>query len=110
MSKKTDLTKKLYKELGLMDRVDVHAIRQAAILQEFESNVGARVLILMAPYPFLIIGTIMDISYDVILIKTEVTNVSELDNELFRIHLDQVDVFFIENERHKIPELKEDNC
>lgn len=96
---------KLLKDLELTNETDINAIRQAVVTEKFRKSIGKRTLILMGPYPFMIIGTILEVVSDFIRIKVEVTNISELDGEIFRLHLDQIEVFFIEDGTNKIPNL-----
>lgn len=111
MTKKNDdLREGMTRELGLQADADINAIRQAVVSQEFRNHIGERVLVLIEQYPFLIIGTIRDVVSDFVLIKAEVTNVSELDGELFRIHTDEIDVFFIEDGVHQIPDIRDNFC
>ncbi|MEK3883153.1 hypothetical protein [Paenibacillus sp. PL2-23] len=90
--------------------MDINAIRQYALCQEFERNVGQRAFILISAYPFMIIGTIVRVHSDFVFIETEVTNIAELDNELFRLHIDQIAVFYIEDGNCRIPEFREQSC
>ncbi|PQD95203.1 hypothetical protein CYL18_10495 [Pradoshia eiseniae] len=75
---------------------DINAIRQAHVTREFEENISRRALILMASYPFLIIGKIVEVVGDYVVIKAEVTNITELDGETFNIHIDNIEVFYIQ--------------
>ncbi len=75
---------------------DINAVRQAHVTLEFKENLSRRALILMAAYPFLIIGKIIDVVGDYVVIKAEVTNVTELDGETFNIHIDSIKVFYIQ--------------
>ncbi|MFP7471349.1 hypothetical protein SFC55_10115 [Niallia taxi] len=96
---------KLLKELGLNGEADVNAIRQAVVTNKFRQSIGKRTFILLGPYPFMVIGTILEVVSDFVRIKVEVTNISELDGEIFSLHLDEIDVFFIEDGKYKIPNL-----
>lgn len=87
--------------------VDINAIREAVVAEEFSDNVGRRALVLISPYPFLIIGEILDVISDYLVIKAEVTNVAELDNEVFRVHIDDIEVFYIEKHGRKIPDIRD---
>ncbi len=75
---------------------DINAIRQACVTREFEEHLSSRTLILMASYPFLIIGKIVEVVGDYVAVKAEVTNVTELDGETFNIHIDNIEVFYIQ--------------
>jgi hypothetical protein len=43
---------------------------------------------------------------DYVLIEAEVTNIFELDGEVFRVHIDSIEVFYIENEGIQIPDIR----
>lgn len=86
---------------------DINAIREYVVAKTFSKNVGRRALILMPPYPFLIIGEIMNVISDYLVIKAEVTNVAEFDNEVFRVHIDEIQVFYIEKDGKKIPDIRD---
>ncbi|MFC7684998.1 hypothetical protein [Ureibacillus sp. GCM10028918] len=89
------------------NQLDINAIREAGVTEEFRQNIGMRALILIAPFPFLIIGRIEDVVTDYLIICAEVTNVNELDGEEFRIHIDDIEVFYIEKDnRRPIPDIR----
>mgnify|MGYP003397684928 CR=1 FL=1 len=87
--------------------VDINAIREAVVAETFSVNVGRRALILISPYPFLIIGEIISVTSDYLVIKAEVTNVAEFDDEVFRVHIDDIEVFYIEINGKKIPDIRD---
>lgn len=95
----------LAKQLG-MGGTDINAIRQAVVSQEFMINKEKRALILISAYPFLIIGRIDAVISDYLVIEAEVTNVSELDGETFRVHIDDIEVFYIETKERPIPDIR----
>lgn len=98
---------KNFKNLLGNSQVDINAIREAGVTLEFRRNIGRRALILIAPFPFLIIGRIEDVVTDYLIICTEVTNVNELDGEEFRVHIDDIEVFYIEmDNRRPIPDIR----
>lgn len=96
----------LAQELGI-EGTDINAIRQAVVSQTFQDNIKKRALILIAPYPFLIIGKIQGVVSDYLEIKAEVTNINELDGETFTIHIDKVEVFYIEKDGKPIPDIRD---
>ena len=99
----------LSKQLGI-EGGDINAIRQAVVSREFKDNKGQRALILIAPYPFLIIGTIFEVVSDYVVIDAQVTNVSELDDERFSIHIDDIEVFYIQKPgRPEIPDIRKEH-
>ena len=87
--------------------VDINAIREAVVAETFYKNIGRRTFILMSQYPFLIIGEIINVISDYLVIKAEVTNVAEFDNEVFRVHIDDIEVFYIEKDGKKIPDIRD---
>ncbi|MGM9948706.1 MAG: hypothetical protein ACI33P_01205 [Lysinibacillus sp.] len=87
--------------------IDINAIREAVVSLQFEKNIGKRALVLMPSFPFLIVGTIEEVVSDYLVIKAEVTNVTELDGEIFRVHIDDIEVFYIEDEERKIPDIRD---
>lgn len=91
------------------DSLNINAIREFFLSEEFKENVGARALILISPFPFLIIGTIEEVVSDYLVIKAEVTNVAEFDDEVFRVHIDDIEVFYIEKPGEpEIPDIRND--
>lgn len=91
------------------ETININAVREFFVSKEFKENVGERALILISPFPFLIIGTIQEVISDYLVIKAEVTNIAELDDEVFRVHIDDIEVFYIENPGEpKIPDIRDD--
>ena len=89
--------------------MNINAIREYFVTIEFKENVGKRALLLIAQYPFLIIGPIKEVIGDYLVIKAEVTNIAELDDEVFRVHIDDIEVFYIEKAgKPKIPNIRDD--
>ena len=88
-------------------QLNINAIREAGVTQEFRENIGKRALILIFAFPFLIIGRIQDVVSDYLIIRAEVTNVTELDGEEFRVHIDDIEVFYIEKDNKRpIPDIR----
>jgi len=89
--------------------ININAIREYFVTVEFKENVGKRALLLITPFPFLIIGMIKEVVGDYLVITAEITNVAELDNEVFRVHIDDIEVFYIEKPgKPKIPDIRDD--
>lgn len=92
-----------------LETININAVREFFLSIEFKENVGERALILISPFPFLIIGTIQEVVSDYLVIKAEVTNIAELDDEVFRVHIDDIEVFYIEKPGEpKIPDIRND--
>ena len=98
----------LAEKLGLGEP-DINALRQAVVSEAFGESSGKRALLLIGPYPFLIIGAIVEVLSDYLVIKAEITNVAELDDEIFRVHIDNIEVFYIEEEGKPIPDIRDVN-
>ncbi len=89
---------------------DINAVREFVVTQEFRDHIGCKALILIFQFPFLIIGTIKDVIGDYLLIKADVTNVNELDDEIFRVHIDDIEVFYIQEPgQPEIPDIRHRN-
>lgn len=86
--------------------ISINTIRQAAVVDEFAENIGQRTLILLPQFPFLIVGEILEVVSDYVMVRAEITNITELDNEEFRVHIDEIDVFYIETDEHHIPDIR----
>ncbi|MEH7604416.1 hypothetical protein [Priestia megaterium] len=96
----------LAEKLGLSEP-DINALRQAVVTKAFEESPGKRALLLIGPYPFLVIGSIVEVLSDYLVIEAEITNVAELDDEIFRIHIDNIEVFYIEEDGKPIPDIRD---
>ena len=89
---------------------DINAVREFVVTQEFKDHIECKAFILIFQFPFLIIGTIKAVKGDYLLIKADVTNVNELDDEEFRVHIDAIEVFYIEKPgQPKIPDIRNRN-
>jgi hypothetical protein len=86
----------------------INDIRQAVLVQTFKEAKGKRVLVMTPFFPFLIIGEIVNVISDFVFIKIETTHIQEIEGEKIRIHIDDIDVFHIEEEGNPIPRLNED--
>nr|WP_232337001.1 hypothetical protein [Lysinibacillus timonensis] len=96
--------------IGGFGSPDINAVREFVVTQEFRENIGSKALLLISPFPFLIIGTIKAVNGDYLIIKADVTNVVELDDEIFRVHIDEIEVFYIEKPgQPKIPDIRHRN-
>ncbi|PJZ00011.1 hypothetical protein [Bacillus vallismortis] len=92
--------------LNELDRlIVINAIRRVIVSQAFEEGIGERAFILVAQYPYTFIGEIIEVEGDFVLLEAETTNVVQLDGNVFRIHVDDIAVFFIENEKWTIPDI-----
>ena len=85
--------------------MDINAIRQTVVSEDFEDNKSKKALVMIGQYPFLIIGNIKDVVSDYVFIEAKFTNIAALDGFLYRVHIDDIEVYFIETAKHKIPEM-----
>ncbi|WP_071728676.1 MULTISPECIES: hypothetical protein [Bacillus cereus group] len=85
----------------------INELRRANVTQEFENHIGSRIFILIAQFPFMIIGTIVEVQGDYAFIKIETTHINEFDNLTARVHIDDIEVFFIEDGKFKIPNIQQ---
>lgn len=78
------------------------------LLNHFKNGIGHKVLILTPSYPFMFIGEILSIVEDTIELFVETTQFSQLENRIWFIHVDNIEVFYIERPGEpRIPELND---
>ena len=86
----------------------VNDARQAALINHFSKNIGRRVFILTESFPFIFIGKIKEILGDVVELDVQTTSVPALERKKWYVHIDSIDVFYIETGiGEKIPHLKD---
>lgn len=90
-----------HKELETMsmarnDHTCVHELRVDALRNEFEKNTGRKVLLLMGQYPFLFIGEILEVVQDYIRVAVDTTQIAQLENRVWLLHIDTISAFYIE--------------
>ncbi|MCP8616005.1 hypothetical protein [Salirhabdus salicampi] len=84
----------------------VNNIHDEALIEHFKAGVDHKVLILTPSFPFIFIGTIVEIVEDYVVVDVETTFVSELENRHWHVHIHHIEAFYIEREDGpKIPEL-----
>ncbi|KGA96590.1 hypothetical protein AJ85_18230 [Alkalihalobacillus alcalophilus ATCC 27647 = CGMCC 1.3604] len=83
----------------------INEIRYEVVTEAFTEAIGSRALIMIAEFPFLVIGQIEKVVGDFVFICVETTHISELEGRVMRIHLDDVVVFYIENDGPRIPKI-----
>jgi hypothetical protein len=81
----------------------MNEIRKAGVVQQFEDNIGQRLLIIIEQYPFFIVGALQHVESDYAHILIEVSNIPELDDYVIRTHIDDITVFFFERDDIPIP-------
>lgn len=86
---------------------NINALRRMVVSQAFTEGIGEKAFIMTPDFPFVFIGIIAEVQSDFVILDTETTNISALDDLVFRIHLDDITVFYIENGGPKIPKIKQ---
>ncbi len=82
--------------------------REEALMNYFNRNIGRRIFILTEAFPFMFIGKIKGMVGDLVVLDVETTSVPALEGKVWNVHLDSIDVFYIETGIGvKIPHLKE---
>ena len=84
---------------------DINFIRESAVEEIFRKSICKKVLILTQEFPFLVIGKIKKIEGDYVFVDVETTHIDPLEDRIFRIHLDRVEVFYIEKPGRPIPKI-----
>ena len=86
----------------------VNDSREDSLVIYFKRNVGRRVFILTEAFPFMFIGKIKGIMGDVVTLDVQTTSVPALEGKVWHLHLDAIEVFYIETGTGaKIPHLKD---
>lgn len=89
----------------------VNEQREEALMAYFTRNIGRRIFILTEAFPFMFIGTIKGMVGDLVVLDVETTSVPALEGKVWNVHLDSIDIFYIETGiGEKIPHLKENSA
>ncbi|WP_019413650.1 hypothetical protein [Paenisporosarcina sp. TG20] len=84
--------------------------REDALVTHFKRNIGRRVFILTEAFPFMFIGEIKGVMEDIVALDVETTSVPALEGKEWKVHIDSIDVFYIETGiGAKIPHLKDNS-
>lgn len=87
---------------------NVNAAHDNALIDHFFLGIGHKVLVLSPSYPFVFIGEILGVEDDIVEIFVETTHFPQLENRSWFIHIDNIEVFYIEREgAPKIPKLND---
>ena len=88
----------------------INGRRESAIAAEFLRNKGRRIFIMMAPFPFMVIGRIKGVESDHLYVQIETTHISEIEGRITCIHIDSIQVFYIEKPGFpRIPKIQDQN-
>ncbi|WP_075620252.1 hypothetical protein [Paenisporosarcina indica] len=86
----------------------VNDIKEEALVLYFSKNIGRRVFILTEAFPFMFIGKIKGLLGDILILDVQTTSVPALEGKVWNVHIDSIDVFYIETGiGAKIPHLKD---
>ncbi|WP_246938571.1 hypothetical protein [Bacillus pinisoli] len=78
--------------------VSINDIHDEALIEHFVNGIGRRAFLLTPAFPFLFIGTIKDVVEDLLVMDVETTHIAQLENREWHIHIDSIEVFFIERD------------
>ena len=67
-----------------------------------------RALIIFSSFPFFVVGRVIRTSSSYVAVKFEFGVPQELIDLLFRIRFDSIQAYFVETDKHKIPEFDHD--
>lgn len=82
--------------------------REIALVTHFKKHIGKRVFILTEAFPFMYIGNINGVIRDLVVIDVQTTSVPALEGKKWNLHIDSIDIFYIEEESGpKIPYLQD---
>lgn len=86
----------------------VNTLHDEGLIQHFQDGVGQKVFLLSPSFPFMFIGEIIAVVEDALEIFVETTHFAQLENRTWFIHIDNIEVFYIERPGEpKIPELND---
>lgn len=85
----------------------VNDIHDESLIYYFMERVGKKVLIMTPSFPFLMIGIIVETADDYLVIDVETTNISELEQRKWFIHIHDIEVFYVEEDGPPIPQLRD---
>lgn len=86
----------------------INTIHDVGLINHFRDGIGHKAIILTPSFPFMFIGEILSIVEDSVKLFVETTQFSQLENRLWFIHIDNIEVFYIERPGEpKIPELND---
>ncbi|CAM4462138.1 hypothetical protein [Paenibacillus tarimensis] len=84
----------------------MNEIRRSGVVEQFRANIGTRMLLFMETYPFFIVGTLEREESGFAYVRIELSNITELDNSIIRVHIDEIQVFYFESEGVQIPSIQ----
>ncbi|TFE00141.1 hypothetical protein [Jeotgalibacillus sp. R-1-5s-1] len=71
---------------------------EEGMIQLFTNHTGTKMLALTSSFPFFFIGTIRGVLDDYVMVFVETTNVAELENRVWNLHIHDIEVFYLEQE------------
>jgi hypothetical protein len=88
--------------------MDINTIHNTALVNHFINGIGHKAIILTPSFPFMFIGTIVDVVEDMIEFAVETTHFVQLEDRTWFIHTHNIEVFYIERPGEpRIPELRD---
>jgi len=88
--------------------MNINYVRQEAVVSHFRQSLGKRIFLLTAEFPFMVIGVIKKVVGDYVFVDVETTHIDQFENMVIRIHIDRIEVFFVEDKCNKIPNIDQD--
>ncbi|TFE01617.1 hypothetical protein [Jeotgalibacillus salarius] len=81
---------------------------EEGLIQFVSEHAGAKMLAMTSSFPYFFIGRIIKVMDDYVILSVETTNVAELENREWHLHIHDIEVFYIERDGWPaIPDLKE---
>jgi len=77
---------------------------QEGMVQDFCSALGKRALVLLASYPFFVVGKVKEVGKNYVLIDSEFGVPHQLKGVPFTIRFNRINAYFADDGIHKIPE------
>ncbi|WP_332698052.1 hypothetical protein [Halalkalibacter lacteus] len=82
--------------------VPIAVIRQRALYNALREAIGKRIFLLSALFPFMIVGNVWSVKEDFVFIEVSSSQSKKLENEMVRLKIDDIEVFYFEGDGPKI--------
>ncbi|MFC0473158.1 hypothetical protein ACFFHM_22340 [Halalkalibacter kiskunsagensis] len=82
--------------------VPITVIRQRVLYNALLEAVGKRIFLLSEVFPFMIVGNVTSVKEDFVFVVVQVAQSKKLENEIIRIKIDDIEVFYVEEDGPKI--------
>lgn len=79
------------------------SVRQKVIIDTLKKKTGQKIFLLIQPYPFVVIGTIVNVKNDFVIINIQANSISDVQKGTIHVKIEDIEAFYIEEAGPKIP-------